>query len=874
MKILIENRVTDLKNKYKNKTIDIEGWDIDSLIDLLSSVDPSGHNKYLEWGLKEFFSRTIEKVGELNFFIERYKQLITNFHKNLPKITKEYLNSDSEMKREISQDILNNPKDINSYKSFGEIERIIKYSNLNTSKSEIKKSGVEKIYNDSKLLVVKPLTHEASCYYGGNTKWCTNSRESSTQFNRYSNDGYLIYFILKQKSINDNWYKVAVFVDKSTKVITFFDVKDIGYKLNRFKEVIGDYYEPIRDVLLDYFEKVDNSILPVLFTNDEFVEYVRLNQDNLLNLNYELLYKYFYINKQSHMGTLESIYDFYEENNINPILKMNPTHYREIWVVGEDCSLKKPECVDKFFKHISSYKLKVNQYLLPVHLYQIDFYDFMDYLIENEQDFIKGDYAVARHYLNNVLIYQGGKNENTIMNICKLYNEYLDIVDITNPYKVFPPNLYKKLYTPNSIFNKIFKDDSFYRYIYMKPELNIFSYLTPEDLLKELGGKTAYLEFLFSTGKWEDHKDGLVKSFRFLDFHTFRVGFDSDIETVQNIEQITDVNGMFEIIGSDKLREIFPNGNLLEYLESPEDLDIDHMVQYFQEDTTGLVKNLIKYNIFDKLPNGDMVRFFVELDDEDLKKQIEEKVYNELKKDSITDITKVGDRYILSMSDYCELEPLFDRDSQYVFKHIFCDDMDHWEPFYDVVDSFDTVWDDINEENVLHIKSYLKDKFLGQTTDDGTEITESWVNEMSWGELGEFVKDDDIFDDLKRELYNCYTKSYNDAYIQEVSDDLMSGLVDVLGKGQYTTEKKMVKGEEKEVEVLKFDVTSNFWDNIYQNVIGYDTDTIQYWTWLSTLVNNSVDEYGDYKLIDVRLPDYADYSMILENYNSMIPDYI
>jgi hypothetical protein len=53
------------------------------------------------------------------------------------------------------------------------------------------------------------LNHEASCYYGKGTKWCT-AAATDTQFKKYNEDGKLFYIIDKTKPTNDPYYKVAL----------------------------------------------------------------------------------------------------------------------------------------------------------------------------------------------------------------------------------------------------------------------------------------------------------------------------------------------------------------------------------------------------------------------------------------------------------------------------------------------------------------------------------------------------------------------------------------------------------------------------------------------------------------------------------------
>ena len=55
------------------------------------------------------------------------------------------------------------------------------------------------VYNDAQVKVVVPDTHEASCYFGVNTKWCTTSKEGE-MFDSYSNQGDLYIVLIKAEN--------------------------------------------------------------------------------------------------------------------------------------------------------------------------------------------------------------------------------------------------------------------------------------------------------------------------------------------------------------------------------------------------------------------------------------------------------------------------------------------------------------------------------------------------------------------------------------------------------------------------------------------------------------------------------------------------
>lgn len=59
------------------------------------------------------------------------------------------------------------------------------------------KESAEKFYEDDNTLILIPKTHEAACYYGKGTQWCTASKDDDYYFNSYTKDGNLYIIILK-----------------------------------------------------------------------------------------------------------------------------------------------------------------------------------------------------------------------------------------------------------------------------------------------------------------------------------------------------------------------------------------------------------------------------------------------------------------------------------------------------------------------------------------------------------------------------------------------------------------------------------------------------------------------------------------------------
>jgi predicted Zn-ribbon and HTH transcriptional regulator len=250
--ILIEGKKEDVAKKLKSK-FEHDG----PFIDRMLNVDPTGY-KYVD-----YIARQLEKVipelsgpkGGLNYdqstaIYDVFYQIIPWFHNNFNKIT-----SDDIWKTETKyrarhgvfdniNNLADNPKDINQYTNPAFLEELMEVVDNRKSKGEIEKelkNQAEKLYEDDDVLVVKPDTYAASCYYGANTKWCTTTKESSHYFRQYITKGSLYYFINKKDGT-----KLALFINKKDNEKIVYDSADKEITIETLRESF-----PNQDDLID-----------------------------------------------------------------------------------------------------------------------------------------------------------------------------------------------------------------------------------------------------------------------------------------------------------------------------------------------------------------------------------------------------------------------------------------------------------------------------------------------------------------------------------------------------------------------------------------------------------------------------------------------
>jgi hypothetical protein len=191
LNLIQEGRVEDFKTKYGQK------FSPEMISKIVSEITP----KFLQW-----VGKVIDGVNFNDNFIK-----LDNALKKFEKIS------------------TNLPKtDINQYQTLEELVTAITNYEEKSRRNIRKVQGGNVVYEDGKYFVVNPLNHEASCYYGKGTKWCT-AAATDTQFKKYNEDGKLFYIIDKTKPTSDTEYKVALLKKFDGEAI-FYDANDAVIK--------------------------------------------------------------------------------------------------------------------------------------------------------------------------------------------------------------------------------------------------------------------------------------------------------------------------------------------------------------------------------------------------------------------------------------------------------------------------------------------------------------------------------------------------------------------------------------------------------------------------------------------------------------------
>ena len=125
-------------------------------------------------------------------------------------------------------------KDIYSKEYYGNYQKLIDIIEIagqtKEEKSFVKEDHINVILETEEFILLQPKTHKGSIKYGANTKWCTTTKNNESIFKNYTRDGFLAYLIDKTETKNENYRKVALYLEFAqgglNESIKIYDVKD------------------------------------------------------------------------------------------------------------------------------------------------------------------------------------------------------------------------------------------------------------------------------------------------------------------------------------------------------------------------------------------------------------------------------------------------------------------------------------------------------------------------------------------------------------------------------------------------------------------------------------------------------------------------
>lgn len=248
-----------------------------------------------------------------------------------------------------------------------------------------------------------------------------------------------------------------------------------------------------------------------------------------------------------------------------------------------------------------------------------------------------------------------------------------------------------------------------------------------------------------------------------------------------------------------------------------------------------------------------------------------------------------GKEPVLSLRDVTDLSKLFCESrndiSQDTIGEVLSGEAD-WDRYWDTTDDvYRDVIEELNEENLKHLYSYIVNSLNGiqvepdtellgeiatqQNTDYATINMENVVSVVNDSETMGYLLDHDL-DELDSELNSIHSNAYNMAYETAVYNEVWGKLDDMFDVGQrkFVYQQHPYK-KETQIEVLEIPIR-DFYTPI-KDYLNNNKGTGQTLEYFGDFINIA-EENGD--CLSVWAPDYPSHTEIDKNINEIFGDYI
>ena len=411
--IIVEGKKEDVAKQLKQR-FEYDG----PFIDRVLGVDPTKY-KYVE-----YIANKLEKIipelagpnGGLNVqqgeaLQDLFGIIIPWFHANVNRITEDDIwKAETEFRADMNnsyvvpniEGIARSPKDITQYENPQFIKKLMSTIDSRKTQRQIEreiKTQADKIYEDDEVLVVRPKSHAASCYYGTNTKWCTTQTGNPGYFEKYFRDGNLYYF-LNKKTNN----KLALYRNENERQTDVYNSQDRNVSIEDLRETfpnqnelidellgIGEFIKKLRDfsrgkASIKELEDSDSSIIEVIPADprgqskiifdfgddDNFLKMLDLHDDDIWFFNV--------------INSYYSDYEFMDSYTVEE-------DWKEGYIVYGDMNDENTEKL----KQISEVILPSKKFNLNSEEYRQELSSVLLDLFERETDNILSDYFVEKN---------------------------------------------------------------------------------------------------------------------------------------------------------------------------------------------------------------------------------------------------------------------------------------------------------------------------------------------------------------------------------------------------------------------------------------------------------------------------------------------
>ena len=233
-KLLVEGRIADAKKKYPRlANVAMGATSGGNWLKALVHFDPSGNQKYLMWAAKMLH----ESGEDAERASPSYRGHVPEYFDGLVAAFNPVMKS-MEIFHKLQGTKFLKKRDINEFKNLSDGYDELKRANDKYEESLRLKQRQEKIgqqaREESKVIadtdqykIIRPLSTEASCYYGRGTKWCISATQSQNYFDSYTEQGQKFFFVFLNNLKNDNLHKkIALVFDEAGDYSEAFDARD------------------------------------------------------------------------------------------------------------------------------------------------------------------------------------------------------------------------------------------------------------------------------------------------------------------------------------------------------------------------------------------------------------------------------------------------------------------------------------------------------------------------------------------------------------------------------------------------------------------------------------------------------------------------
>jgi hypothetical protein len=265
-----------------------------------------------------------------------------------------------------------------------------------------------------------------------------------------------------------------------------------------------------------------------------------------------------------------------------------------------------------------------------------------------------------------------------------------------------------------------------------------------------------------------------------------------------------------------------------------------------------------------------------------------EKFRQEVQK-QISDVRFDGEVPVLELNDVTKLAKLFcdsrDGFGQSTIEDVLSGDAD-WDRYWDTTDDvYRDVIEELNEENLKHLYSYIVKNLEGVQVESGTELLgeiatqqntdyatinmENVVSVVNDSETMDYLMENDL-GELRSELDSIHSNAYNMAYETAVYNEVWDKLDEIFDveKRKFVYQQHPYK-KETQIEILEIPIRDFYTpirDYLYNN--KGSSQTLEYYGDFMGIL----DDNGD--CLSAWAPDYPSYSEIDKNINEIFGDYI